>query len=262
MVQMTPDGIQRLIDTFLIENTQGLVTATQVKEITSDMNDSYEPLVSNTIPPVVRNFSIQGQSLFVDAGTVISGNLTFLYNISQQGNVDGNLTLLQDAATLAADVDPTGTSRVQAVNTANLANGGDSTTFTLRGTATVAAGGATFEDSITVAALRDRDYVYISAEDDADPSDVVIANADRFAFQAGRQVITVPTFTGNKNLTILQRASEPPITALLSDNTNMLDAFPLTSDALIVDTAQFDALVSENLLLGSVWSGKQLTLVR
>lgn len=259
---MTKTALQALINRNIADNITGDISAQDVREALIDITDSVDFPSTSALAPAVRSFSIENQPTKVDAGTTLSGTKTFLYNISEPNNVDGNLTLLQAASTLSSSVNPSGSSVSQAINNVTLANGGDSVVFTLRGTAVVGAGGAQFEGTFTVTALTDDEYIYISDEADSDASDVVIANATRLEFSGVRQDLTVPTFAGNRFITILQRASEPAITQIIIDSLNQFDAFTKTDDAITINGALFDAYVSTNAMVGSIVSGDTITVIR
>lgn len=265
MVQMNKAGIQRIIDTLLADNTAGDISASDVRTVLTDMNDSLTFLSSSAVEPAIRSFSIEGQASRVDAGTTLSGTKTFVFNLSEEDNVQGNLTLTQTnpgqaAQTLSSSIDPKTSSLSQAINNVTLA-AGETVTFTLSGVSDLA-GNATFDRTFTVTGRTDDEYVYISDEADNDPSDVVVANATRSAFVAGQQDLVVPTFSGTRYLTILQKASEPELTQIVIDSVDQIGAFTKTDDALTINSQQFDAYVSNNLLVGSVVSGDAVTIVR
>lgn len=259
MVQMTKEALQRLINSDIVQNTNRAITGAKLNAVLIDMTDSLTFPSTSTVAPDIRRFEIENQATEVAAGTNLSGSKTFLYNVTESDNVSGNLTLRQDDVILVSNIDPKNESVNVTINSITL-NAGDSTVFRLEGTDTI--GPTAFQKDFTVTALRDRDYVYISAEADNDPSDVNIALATRSQFVSGSQILTVPTFSGNQYLTILQRASEPNLTEIIIDSLNQIDAFTKTDDAITIDTVLFDAYVSTNLLVGSIVSGDRVTLVR
>lgn len=259
MVQMNETALRALINRLIIQNTTGEISGTDANTVLIDMIDSLTFRSTSTTPPEVRSFSIQDQPTEVDAGVTLSGTKTFLYSVTEPGNVNGDLTLLQAAATLSSTIDPTGSSAAVAINNVTL-NAGDTVVFTLRGTDTI--GPTQFERTFTVRGRTDDDYVYISDEADSDPSDVIIANASRTPFVAGQQTLTIPTFSGNRFLTILQKASETELSQIVIDSVNQIDAFIKTDNALVINSENFDAWVSENQLVGSIVSGEQVLIVR
>ena len=259
MVQMTRAALQVLVDRDILENTTGLITATKVNDVLTDIVDSMDVLPSGALLPFVRTFLIDGQATKVDAGTDIGGAASFLYNINEPGNVDGNLSLTQDLATLSSSVDPAGTS-VGVVIPATVLTAGQSSTFTLSGTDTI--GPNNFSRDFVVTAYTDDEYVYINAEADRDPSDFVIGNATRTPFSGTRQNITIPNYSGGRYITICQKASEPQLTGIIIDSWNQLGAFERFPNAFQSNSENFDAYVSNNLIVGATVSGDTITLER
>ena len=259
MVQMTRVALQALIDRDIKENTAGEITATILNEVLTDITDSVDILATGALAPSIRSFNIDGQALFVDPGTTLSGLKTFNYSLTEEDNVSGTLTLAQGVSNLSTTVDPKNSSVDLTINSVTL-NAGDTVTWTLSGTDTL--GPNNFSRTFTVTAYEDSDYVYYSIEADDDPSDVVIGSASRIPFAGTQQSFTTPTFSGNQYLTILQRASEPDITQIFIDGLNQFDAFTKTLNALTINSQSYDAYVSTNALVGSVVSGEQVIIVR
>ena len=258
MVQMTRPALQALINRVIIQNTTGAITASVLNDVLTDIVDSVDILASGALAPQIRSFSISGQATAVDPDTSLSGTKTFIWNITEEDNVSGNLTLTQGVSTLSSTIDPKAGTADIAINSVTLA-AGEEVVFTLSGTDTFS---GNFSRTFTVAARALDDYLYYSLEADNDPSDVVVANANRTPFGGTQQSFTLPTFTGNRFLTILQKATEPAISQIFVDGLNQFDAFTKTSAALNISGASFDAYVSTNSLIGSVASGDQITIVR
>ncbi len=109
-------------------------------------------------PPVITSFSIQGQDANVDPGTTLAaGNRTFEYNVTNPTNVNGNLTLTQDASTLSTTIDPSQSSVVVAINAETLATAGNTVVFTLSGVDTA---GTAIQRIFDVTAQGQDAYVY------------------------------------------------------------------------------------------------------
>lgn len=259
MVQMTRAALQQLIDSRIVTNNIGGITAVILNDILTDIVDSADILPSGSLAPQIREFSIQGQATTVDPGTTLaSGNRTFLFNVTESDNVQGTLTLTQGASTLSTTIDPKDSSVVVAINAVTL-NGGEDVVFTLSGTDTFM---NNFNRTFIVTARSDDDYVYYNTEADSNPADFDINAASRIPFVNTNQSFTIPDFMGNRFLTIIQKATEPALTGILIDGLNQIDAFTLTASALNVNAAPFNAYVSNNALVGSVVSGDTVTLVR
>lgn len=274
MTQMTRGALRNVrtrlqssIDTQIIENTSGLVTGTimnsvldSVSSVVEDIIDSADILTSGSLAPAFRTFLLVNQATSVDAGTTLSGTVTFEYLITEEDNVDGNLTLTQGVSTLSSAIDPKAQSVNIAINNITLA-AGESVTFTLSGTALPGAGGAAFQATFTVTALQPDDYIYWGLDADGDPSNFVIGTAQQAPF-ARTQRIIVPNFADNQHLVIAQKSADVPITQILINGVDQFDAFTETASAFNVNAAAFDAYVSDNLLIGSIVSGDIITLVR
>lgn len=248
----------------ILSEEDGAFIADLLEALTGDDRLDYNALKNLPgIPqaaPSITAFSIQGQSATVDAPFTLSGNQTFEFVVENPANVQGNLTLLQETTQLSNLVDPTETS-VGATVTSVTLNAGESVTFTLEGTSALS-GNPTFQRKFTITARTAQDFVYISAEADSDPSDVDTGAATAVAFQSGNQDLTIPTFTGNAFLTILQRASDPEITQILIGGLNQFGTFTKTDDAITVGGALYDAYVTTNQVVGAALSGQTITLVR
>lgn len=210
--------------------------------------------------PSIDSFTLDGISQGEDAPYDLDGVVTFRFAISSASNIQGDLTILQGSAVLSSTIAKTATSAALTVNTVTL-NAGESVTFTIRATSALS-GNPTIERSFTVTAVEAQDYLYLATEDDSDPATTVIASATQVGYTPGDQVVTIPTFAGNKYLKILQRATDPEVTQILIGGINQFGAFTKTDDAITVGGVLFDAYVSTNLLVGSVVSGQQMTLVR
>jgi len=163
--------------------------------------------------PSIDSFTLDGVNQGEDAPFNLSGNVTFRFAISSASNIQGDITILQGTSVLSSTITKTATSVTLAVNAVTL-NAGESVTFTIRATSSLS-GNPTIERTFTVTAVQAQDYIYLAAEDSSDPSTTVVAAATQIGYTPGNQVVTIPTFTGNKYLKILQRASDPPITQIL-----------------------------------------------
>lgn len=211
--------------------------------------------------PAFTSFVVGTQGTEVDAPFTISGATPVTYTTDNPGNFQGLLTVLQELTAILPNLTPQASfSGFALVNSVTL-NAGQSVTFRIRGTSALA-GNPSVERTYTITARNPQDFLYLSAETDSDPSDVDTGAATAIPFTAGNQVVTIPTFTGNRFLTILQRASDPEITQILIGGINQFAAFTKTDDAISVNSVLFDAYVSTNQLVGSAVSGQQMTLVR
>lgn len=274
MTQMNRAGLRGLrsrlqssLDSQITENTTGAITGTilnnvldTISTVLEDVIDSADILASASLAPAVRNFIIVDQANDVDAGTIISGTKTFEFVLTEEDNVDGNLTLTQGAATLSTTIDPKGGSFNQAVNSITL-GASESVTFTLSGTAIVGAGGAAFQATFTITARAPDDFIYWGWDADGNPADFVIGTAQQAPFQS-TQTIVVPSNPSDAYLVIAQKASDNPITQILIDGINQIDAFTRTDDAFSVNGALYDAYVSDHELIANIVAGDRITLVR
>ena len=259
--------LQNSVDTTIVENTSGLITATQMDTVLTaqntiilDLIDSADILDATSLAPAITEFNIESQSLSVDAGTTISGTLTFDFLVRESDNVDGLLTLAQGVATLASNIDPKAGSVAQAVNPVTL-NAGESVTWTLSGNALPVAGGAAFSRTVTITAREPDDYIYWGVDADGDPSNFDTGTAEQAVF-AQSQSITIPTYSGAQHIVIAQKSSDPPIRQILYNGVDWFQAFTETTSAFNVNAASYDALVSDNALLGSIFSGAVFQIVR
>lgn len=256
MVAMTKTQLQAEVDRILVNNTTGDVEANEVNELFTDLIDSSDFITADD--PEIRSFSIQGQAAFVDAGFQLTGAQTFLYNVTNVAQVDGDLTLKQGVSTLSTTIDPAGPSASVTVNDVTF-TAGQVVTFELEGTDLST---NTFSRQFTITARNPEDYIYYGSQVSSDPSTFDFNNETRMAFVAGGQTINVPTFTGNEYLIIAQRGDEPDITSLMIDGIEQIDAFTLTVNAFTVNSIQFDAWTSDHALIGSVISGDRIVIGR
>lgn len=259
--------VQNNVDADIVENTTGDISATELDTILTAQNnllldviDSANILDATALAPAITVFNIDGQTASVDAGTTLTGTVTFDYLVRESDNISGNLTLVQGAATLASNIDPKGGSVALAINAVTL-NAGDSVSWTLSGTALPGAGGAAFNRVFTVTARQPDDYMYWGLDADGDPTDFNTATAQQAVFQQSQSIV-IPTFADSQHLVIAQKASDAAIRQILIDGIDQFRAFTETGNAFVVNAAQYDAYVSNHLLLGSVVSGKTLQIVR
>ena len=223
--------------------------------------------------PMLTAFTISGQAASQQAPVNIpAGNLVVKFTITDPGNVDGDLSLhyrkgSEAQVEVATDIDPEdsdGTVTVQLANAIALA-AGESVVFTLSGTGTAATGAQDFQRQYTVTAqaASTQEYIYVSWESDTDASDATADATTQVAYAAGSQSVPFPaTSLSSAHLTILQKASLPPITGIVIDGLNQFSSFTRTDDAQQVGGAEYDAYVSDNPLLTSLFAGQSFTIQR
>ena len=211
--------------------------------------------------PSISAFSIVGQSTSVAANTQLTGSKTFSYTVENPSNVDGNLTLTQtnpgeSAQTLASDINPSGSSTVQTINTVTLA-AGESVVFTLSGTDTQA---TNFNRTFTVRAPNPHEFLYAGRSSTNNPASVDISGFNSHEITASGQDITVTTGTTAQgdHFIILVPTSEDIST--ITDtvlNTDVTSIFTRTQDVRQINSINytsyvvgpFDAGVDENYIV-------------
>lgn len=258
---MTPEQIKREIDLLMVDNKTNDIEASEQNTLFTHMNNAYEPKAVPG-PPTVLSFSIQNQPLFVDPGTVLSGSATFLYNISNPADVDGNASIKQGAATLANDVDPTLTSRVLNLNTRTL-NAGESETFEIDGTDINL---NNFIQQFVVTARVDSDYAYVWTSLTSNSSvfpGVGSADVARSPLVDGSQNLIVPSYVGaNRFIYVAQPSSDPDISDILIGGASQFGAFTETIAAITINAVNYDVFVSENAQAAATTPGEIITIVR
>lgn len=206
---------------------------------------------ANPSPPSISSFSIQNQSQTVPIGFVFQGAKTFLFTIENPGHVEGNLTLRRGNTNISTTISPSTTSTTLTIATPVTFKAGQTLTFTLSGTATASSGGAAFNRTFVIAAASLTDYIYIDWDADGDLTGYVFPTDNRrVLFQAGSQDLTIPnTSLTSAKLVILQRATDPDITAIMLDGLNQIGVFTKTANAATSQSVQYEAWVSDNLLI-------------
>lgn len=155
-------------------------------------------------------------------------------------------------------------------------DGVHSETVTLSGIDTSSAGSVTFQLSgthnsntftsntvtVTIAAPSSTELVYIGAQASSDPATFDTGAATSSAFVAGRQTLTVPTFTGNQYLAYAQLGTEPDLTQIIIGGIDQLAAWTKTDSAITVSGQPYDVWITDNLIVGTVLSGQSVEFVR
>lgn len=258
MAVMTPEQLQAVIDRAIVENTTGNITATILNEILTDIVDSVQ-FPAPVGPPQFREFSIQGVPETVDAGFVLSGNQTFLYNVSNPAGVSGNLTIAQGATDLSTTVPPDETQIVLAVNPNVTFIAGQTVDFIISGTDGV----TPFSRTLEITAREDSDYVYYwTAATNAATFPGLPPSTSRIPIESGDQSFVVPSYTGDEFVKIAQPSSESDFSEILIDSVNQIDAFNETPTAFLIDGVNYDVLISENAQPAGTTVGETIVLRR
>ena len=197
--------------------------------------------------PAITAFSIVGQSTSVPANTQLTGSKTFSYTVSNPSNVSGNLTLTQTnpgeaAQTLASDIDPTGSSTVQNINTVTLA-AGESVVFTLSGTDTQS---NNFSDTFTIRAPNPHEFLYSGRSATNNPASVPVSGLNSAEITASGQSLTITTGTTAQGefFIILVPTSEDIST--ITDtvlNTDVTSIFTRTEDVRQINSINYTSYV-------------------
>ena len=255
--------------TSLKDGTRSWKLVTEVLEaLTGDDRLDYNALKNTPTSmdaPAFTTFTIGTQGQTVDAPFTFSGSTPYTYALDNHENTQGFITILdQDNSAIQSNITPaasgTGFALIPAGSPITL-QAGESHTFKVRVQSSLT-GTPLVERSYTVTARSTDDFLYLLADDNNTASDVDTAAATAVAFQSGNQVVTIPTFTGNMYFKIAQRSSDPEITEVLIGGINQFGAFTKTDDAVTIGGQTFDVYVTNNLWIGSIWSGRQMTLVR
>ncbi len=267
MVALSRVALQQEWNQLLVLNQTGQIEADEMLARMTDFVDSVEFLTpATTTVPRVASLSIQGVAAAVNPGTTIDGSQTFQYNVSPSDNVEGDLTLSQSnpVATLATDAKADENSVTVTVQSVTL-TAGQSTVFTLAGTATTAAGGQVFSRAFTVRARTLDEYMFIGIQPGItlNPPVPGLSVLD-YPFAGTRQNLIIPTFTGEvgQHVVISQKASEPQLRQIIAGGVDQFQAFTRTANAYVVNSENYDAYVSDNPLLGAAVSANTLTVVR
>lgn len=257
MVQMTRAALQREIDLLFQINTSGDIEADEVDKVLTDFSDSVTFLSPPTAPFVV-SFTIQDQGADVDAGFNFQGTKTFLYNIHNPGDVEGNVTIDQAGSNLSTTVDPSGTSVSLTVNAVTF-TAGQSVVFTLSGTDKNT---DPFSKTFTITARTDDDYLYYGSQTSATAGDFVFGNEQRTPLTTENQTFSLPVFTGSEYIVIAQPAASNDFSEIVIDSVNQVGAFTKNSAAVTINSVSYDVWITNRDQLGTQLSNEQVTVVR
>ena len=257
MAQLDIVALKREFDRLFVNNTTGDIEADEVESVLVDFADSVTFLPTPG-PALFRNFFIANQDQIVDAGFSLTGTKTFHYAISDTTNVTGTVTIKQNAVNLTTTAPLAGPTVDLTVNDVTFTTG-QVVTFEVSANES---GVGTFSRQFTITARTADDYVYYGTQVSSNGANFDFVNESRTPFVSGAQSFTLPTWAGQEYLVIAQKGTEPGITSVEIDSTDQFRGFTLTKDAFLVNSQQFDALVSDQALDGSVMSGARVTIGR
>ncbi len=257
MTQLDITALKREFDRLFVINTTGDIEADEVEAVLVDFADSVTFLPTPG-PASFKNFFIAGQDQIVDDGFALTGTKTFHYAISDTANVTGTVTITQNAVNLTTTAPLAGPTVDLVVNDVTF-TAGQVVTFEASANES---GVGTFSRQFTITARTADDYLYYGSQVSSDGTTFDFANETRTPFVSGSQTFTLPVWAGQEHVVIAQKGTEPSITSVDIDGTNQFRGFTLTKDAFLVNSQQFDALVSDQSLDGSVMSGARVTIGR
>lgn len=257
MAQLDITALKREFDRLFVINTTGQIEADEVENVLIDFADSVSFLPTPG-PALFRNFFIAGQDQIVDEGFALTGSKTFHYAISDISNATGTVTITQDAVNITTTGPLAGPTVDATVNDVTF-TAGQVVTFEASANES---GVGTFSRQFTITARTADDYMYYGSQVSSNPATFDFANETRTPFIPGSQSFVLPTWAGQEHVVITQKASEPSINSVDIAGVDQFGGFTLTKDAFLVNSQQFDALVSNRSLDGSVMSGRRVTVGR
>lgn len=265
MTRLSKAGFDGKLVRTILTNTNQDITGDLLQEVLQDLSDSVDFLPSSALVPSITTLSIDNQALRLPSGTQISGSRTFRYAVAHEDNVSGNLTLAQDGANLATDIDPKAFSTTQTITTDTL-TAGQEIDFVLSGTDGV----TPFSRTVTITGVGPGDRQYLGFMTSSNPADVgsnlTGATESVASIFAGPTQLTIPTFSGNQRLFFAQRGdgspSPPDVSEIIIDRVDQIDAFTVTRDAVTIGGNLFDVWLSNQSLTGSIVSGEVFRVLR
>ena len=263
MTAVTKTQLDAEIDRLLVNNTTGDIEANELNDLISDFSDSVTYLPTPDAPSI-RSFSIQGQPRVVDPGFVLTGNKTFLYSVTNPGDVSGNLVLDQATTAIDSAVNPSNTSVLVTVLDVTF-SAGQTVTFNLEGTDINT---NVFDRDTTITARNLDDYVYFGSQTSSNAADFVPSSdftnptEGHVPAEGLEQTFTLQTYTGDRYLVIAQKATLSPIVGIFVDGLNQRDAFTQVDDAITINSENYDVLITDNLILDSSGSGALVDIRR
>lgn len=257
MAQLDETAIKAVIARNFPDQSNRFITPARARELYTDMAESFAYLPTPG-PAQFRNFFIVGQDEIVDDGFALTGTKTFQYAISDITNATGTVTITQDAVNITTTGPLAGPTVDATVNDVTF-TAGQVVTFEASANES---GVGTFSRQFTITARTADDYMYYGSQVSSNPATFDFANETRTPFIPGSQSFVLPTWAGQEHVVITQKASEPSINSVDIAGVDQFGGFTLTKDAFLVNSQQFDALVSNRSLDGSVMSGRRVTVGR
>lgn len=194
--------------------------------------------------PVISSLTIEGQARDVTAGTTISGDATFNFEVTNPSNVSGNLTLIQQkgsdpAVTLATDINPTSTSTVETLTSVTLA-AGEEVTWTLSGTDTQS---NNFTRSFRVRAPEPTELFYYGLSDSNNPDSVDISGFTSAVASSGGQATIATGDTSAGDYFIILVPADTDITSIRDTviGNDVTSIFTRTPDVRMISSAQYNS---------------------
>lgn len=264
MTRLSKAGFDAAMARLIRTNTTQAITGDILQGVIQDLSDSVDYLPSSALVPVITSLEIDGQALRLPSGTQISGSRTFNYAVAHEDNVSGNLTLAQDGANLATNLDPKAFSTVQTINSVTLADD-QQVDFVLSGTDGVTPFSRTV--SITgVGADRTQYLGFMTSSNAADVSSNLTGAATSVELPFFPLQLTIPTFSGNQRLFFAQRASDNPTpvppSEFIIDRVDQFGAFTQFSAATTIGGELFNVWLSNRAVDGAELSGEVFRILR
>lgn len=242
----------------------------------SSSNNRWEPSTlsaGSLVTPEIFNFHTTVPSR-VNVGGLISGTFTATYELN-------NAQQLSVLRLIGVQVTPSGTTviinssvpKIQGLNSVEFTFPGnpDFTTsgnlyrLTLEG---YVSGDTPGVDSPTVTSSRNirtqntalNNLLYYGSSVSNIPSSIDVLTLSTSTRFTGN--FTIPTYSGSRYIVVAYPSSQSDYTQVLIGQVNQLAGFTLTETAVSINSVDYDFLISNNELLGSVMSNEILTLVR
>ena len=181
-------------------------------------------------------------------GTALGGARTITFTVTNQTNIQGNLTFLWDASPIATDVDPgTGTAAVTIPATTTTA--GTTHTGTLRGTNTQ---GATFERSVTFRSGDSHELGYWAVRAANDFATTDISNLTSFDVSQSGTVFDINATIPSQNYIGILLPEDRELVLLTNPNAlnpsdDIRGDFTTTTNARVIGSRNFTLYVEQNL---------------
>lgn len=225
-----------------ISNDTTLASSSQSALVTEHAVKSYvDAQTQSFLAPAFTAFAVDiPQSPL--GGSTFSGSKTFTWTVTNQGNIDGNLTIKQEATNLSTTVDPSlGT--IDLTITSFSLNAGETQTFNISGTDTQANG---FQRNYVVTAQAADEHVFYGLSSTNNPASVDTSTLTEALITGSGQQITAsigPTSAGDFIIILAPTDNDLSQIVNTAINVNVINTFTKTNDVRTISGQLYNSYV-------------------